>query len=120
MIWFAAATAVFGFFTRPAWVTLTLAGLATATLGGIGPAWIGPSAFGLDDDKIGPRLVIAAGLLAWSARNDSWRMAVAAVAFGGLSVFTDHTFAPALVLFGAAALAAGPRRTPSASAASCS
>ena len=61
MIWFAAATAVFGFFTRPAWVTLTLAGLATATSGGIGPAWIGASAFGLDDDEIGPRLVIAAG-----------------------------------------------------------
>ncbi|ANZ39224.1 hypothetical protein BBK82_27295 [Lentzea guizhouensis] len=110
MIWFAAATAVFLYFTRPAWVTFVLAGLATIAVQPAGPGWIGATHAGLAPDLASPRLVIAAGLVAWAIRHRSWRMGAAAVVFGALVLFTDRAFIPALLLFTAAALAAAPRR----------
>ncbi|KOV78557.1 hypothetical protein [Nocardia sp. NRRL S-836] len=110
MIWFAAATAVFLYFTRPAWVTFVLAGLATITVQPLGPDWIGATSGGLAPDLASPRLVIAAGLVAWAVRHKSWRMGAAAVVFGGLVLCTDRVFVPTLLLFTAAALAAAPRR----------
>lgn len=110
MIWFAAATAVFLVLTRPAWVTLVLAGLATAAVQLFGPDWIGSSNIGLAHDLASPRLIIAAGLLAWAARYKSWRMGAAAVVFGVLALVVDQSFVLALALFTAAAMAAAPRR----------
>ncbi len=110
MIWFAAATAVFLYFTRPGWVTLVVAGLATAAVQPAGPSWIGASFAGLAPDTASPRLIIAAGLVAWAVRHRSWRMGVAAVVSGGLALAVDAPFVLALTLFTGAALAAGPRR----------
>ncbi|MGZ3143913.1 hypothetical protein ACVDFE_18355 [Lentzea chajnantorensis] len=110
MIWFAAATAVFLYFARPAWVTFVLAGLATIAVQPFGPGWIGATSGALAPDLASPRLVIAAGLVAWAVRHRSWRMGAAAVVFGALVLCTDRAFIPVLLLFTAAALAAAPRR----------